>query len=217
MTALRSHRTKTLWMAALVGVTLTSLLAASTAANGATAAKGDTYYTPPTPYHNIGNYDPGCSNVNVKAHYDYEGVYSDKNATGTHGQAFFHKDETTYTQTWKLRSTGEVLLTQSGNVVFEEIKATFVPKSEVPKRLIPKKGLVGPVYRFTATQTGDETVRDADGKTLVASYGTVTFKQLFDTKGDSKPGGRELSLRVANVSGPHPPMNLCKLSSQIVS
>jgi hypothetical protein len=43
------------------------------------------------------------------------------------------------------------------------------------------------------------------------------FKQLYDTKGDSKPGGRELSFRVAKVIGPHPNINACLLSAQIAS
>ena len=213
MKAHRLHRTKFLWGAALTALAMASVGVAGTPAY----ARGDGYYTPPTPYNNVGNYDPGCRNVDVKLHYDYDGVYSEKKAPGTHGQAFFYKDEFTFTETWKLRATGELLLTQSGTLVYEEVSAKRVPKSEVPKRLVPKGGLVGPIYRFRSTETGNQTVRDADGKALIASYGTIVYKSLFDTKGDSKPGGKQLSFRVAKVSGPHPPMNLCKLSTQIVS
>lgn len=200
-----------------LAATLTLVAMAAAPAGASAAAKGGDYYTPPTPYHNVGNFDPGCRNVNVKVHYDYEGVYSDKNAAGTHGQAFLHKDDFDFTETWKLKGSGEVLLTIGGSLVYEEVSAKRVAKKDVPRRLIPKKGLVGPIYRFTATETGRQTARDAEGKVLVANYGKVVFKQLFDTKGDSKPGGRELSFRVAKVVGPHPNINACLLSAQIAS
>jgi len=198
-----------------LATTLTMVAMAATAAGAAASAKEGAYYTPPTPYHNVGNFDPGCRNVDVKIHYDYEGVYSDKNVAGSHGQAFLHKDDFDFTETWKLKSSGEVLLTIGGSLVYEEISAKRVAKSDVPNRFIPKKGLVGPIYRFTASETGRQAVRDADGKVLVANYGKVVFKQLFDTMGDSKPGGRELSFRVAKVIGPHPNINPCQLSAQI--
>lgn len=202
---------------AAAAVTMAWLAAAAAPAGAVELARGDDYYTPPTPYHNVGNFDPECRNVNVKVHYDYEGVYSDKIAPGTHGQAFFHKDDYDFTETWKLRSSGEVLLTIGGSFVIEEVSAERVAKSDVPKRLIPKKGLVGPIYRFKAVETGHQAVRDADGKVLVANYGKVVFKQLFDSLGDSKPGGRELSFRVAKVIGPHPDFNPCRLSAQITA
>jgi hypothetical protein len=196
-------------------VALAGLTIAPAGASG--SPSGDEYYTPPTPYHNVGNFDPGCRGADVKLHYDYEGVYSDKNVPGTHSQAFFHKDEFDFTETWTLKGSDEVLFTQSGHLVYEEVSATRAPKSEVPKRLVPKKGLVGPIYRFTATEIGSQQVRDVSNDVLVASYGKVVYKQLFDTKGDSKPGGRTLSFRTAKVIGPHPDVNLCKLAEQVAA
>ena len=206
------HRPKR--VVAAVAVSLASIAAAAPAW-AIDAARGDTYYTPPTPYHNVGNYDPGCRGVDVKLHYDYEGIYSEKNAPGTHGQGFFYKDVADFTETWKNRDSGEVLLTIAGHRAYEEVSTKRVPKSKVPKRLIPKQGLVGPIYWFTAEETGHDTVRDADGDILVGSYGTVIYKQLYDTLGDSKPGGRELKFRVAKVIGPHPDVNLCRVAAQI--
>lgn len=182
----------------------------------ATTATGS-FQTPPTPYENIGNYNPRCKNVDVRVHYDYEGVYSVKNVAGTNGQAFLSKDDHTFTETWKLQETSKTLLTVTGSRVNEEISAKRVAKADVPDRLIPKQGLVGPIYRFTATEDATITVRDADGTTLVHSYGTRVFKVVLDTLGDSEPGGRVLSFGVASVSGPHPALNECQLSTQIVN
>jgi len=180
-------------------------------------AETESYETPPTPYHNVGNFNPGCRDVDVRVHYDYTGVNSVSNVPGTHGQAFFLKDDHTFTETWKLKETSETLLTIAGNRSNEEVSAERIAKADVPSRLIPKRGLVGPIYRFTATEDATITVRDADGTTLVHSYGTRVFKVILDTLGDSQPGGRVLSFRVASVSGPHPDYDPCQLSAQITN
>jgi hypothetical protein len=104
-----------------------------------------------------------------------------------------------------------------GHRKYQELTAKYVRKSAVPKKLIPRKGLIGPIFRFTARETGHDSVTDSHSNVLAASYGTIVYKQLFDTKGDAKPGGRSLSFRAAKVIGPHPDVDLCRLAAQIAS
>ncbi len=45
-----------------------------------------------------------------------------------------------------------------------------VTKSQVPPVLIPEGGLIGPVYLFTATETGSDVIRDSDGNILKQNH-----------------------------------------------
>jgi hypothetical protein len=121
------------WPVAIVVMVLGAILAAGTPARASMTSRGDQYYTPPTRHHNNGNYAPGCRNVDIKLHYDYEGVYSDKKGSGTHRQAFFHRDEFSASETWKLKGTHEVLLSRGGSLVYEEVAARRVPSRKSPR------------------------------------------------------------------------------------
>ena len=45
------------------------------------------------------------------------------------------------------------------------------------------------------------TVRDSEGHLLFRDRGTVTFELVFDTLGDSQPGGELISEELVSVSG----------------
>lgn len=179
------------------------------------------YVRPPTPYRDRGKFDPGCPDVDVVLHYDYVGVESLRRLKGSKGQAFLVKDRVRhFKETWVEKgSGGEVLFTWRGQHVFEETGGRRVPKSKVPDALIPPKGLVGPIYRFRATEKGWSVVRDGSGDILYDNGGTLVFSSLFDTLGDRQPGGTRLNFRVVRVLGPHPFLDVdpCELAADLAN
>ena len=108
--------------------------------------KPGAYYQPPTPYHDVGTFDPECADVDVSIAYDYKGINSLREAPGTDGQAFFGKDRYRFSEVWSEASTGEVLFTLRGQYRLEDVKAKRVRKSAVPRDVVPPEGLVGPIY-----------------------------------------------------------------------
>jgi hypothetical protein len=107
----------------------------------------------------------------------------------------------------------------SGRGFFRETSARFVPNDQVPAGLIPPGGLVGPVYEFTATDSGNPlAVHDSSGRLVLADRGSITFRALFDTLGDHQPGAVELSSEVVKVVGSFPllDVDLCDLAVDLV-
>ena len=89
----------------------------------------------------------------------------------------------------------------------------------MPADVIPPGGLVGPVYEFTAVDSGNLlTVRDSNGKVVGADRGSFTFKTLQDTLGDFEPGARELSFEVVKANGQFPfaEVDICDLAVDLV-
>ena len=122
-----------------------------------------------------------------------DSVFSGKfhNRTGKHAldQAFFGHTSFEYTDRITNLATG-AFFTVSGKEMFRDVKATPVG---------------GTVFEFTTKQSGvPATVRDMDGTVVLRDRGTVSFTVLFDTLGDSQPGGDILEETVDRVSGPHP-------------
>lgn len=63
----------------------------------------------------------------------------------------------------------------------------------------------GNVYEFTYIEAGVPfTVRDAAGSVVLRDRGVLRHHQLFDTLGDSAPGGIAIDDEVVAVGGPHP-------------
>jgi hypothetical protein len=122
---------------------------------------------------------------------DTVGTVKFRSRTGKHDldQAFFGHSNFEYTDTFTNLATG-AFFTISGHEAFRDITATRVS---------------GNVFEFTLKQSGaPATVRDMDGNVVIRDRGTVTFTQLFDTLGDSQPGGEVLEETVDRLSGPHP-------------
>jgi hypothetical protein len=175
------------------------------------------YAQPPTPYHNVGTFDPECADVNVSVAYDYKGVNSIRKVRHTDGQAFFFKDRYRFSEVWSDAGTGDELFTLRGAYRFEEVRAERVRKSAVPADVVPPEGLIGPIYRFTSVERGHDTLRDATGHALYRTRGVVVYESLFDTRGDHAPGGDQLTFEPVRVIGPHPLMDvdLCDVAAQL--
>jgi hypothetical protein len=183
-----------------------AMVLAATVATPAFAGQpssGD-YYQPPTRYDNRGDFDPECPGLDLTVQFRYRGVNAIRNVRGSNGQAFLASDDYRFREVWVDNSTGDVVITITGAYDFEEVSARRVPKASVPEDLIPPEGLVGPIYLFREVVQGWDVVRDADGKALYRTRGTVVGRNLFDTLGDSQPGGRSLSFETIKVIGPHP-------------
>jgi hypothetical protein len=191
-------------LAVALTAVLTLLVAAPASAHQAAhAARGD-YYQPPTPYRDSGTFDPECEGLELSVTFRVSGVDSVRNVPGSGGQAFLLKDTYRFHEVWTDTESGKVLFTWRGRYRFEEVSATRVPKSQVPRDLIPDEGLVGPVYRFKILEVGHDTIRSPKGKVLYRTAGLVVYSHLFDTLGDSQPGGTSLDFRTVKVVGPHP-------------
>jgi hypothetical protein len=216
------HRPVAAVLAACVAVVLALGLTMSPAGatgrhHGDRHGQAGAYVQPPTPYHNVGSFDPECADVDVSGTYDYEGVDSIRKARHTGGQAFFYKDTFRFTEVWSEAGSGEVLFTLRGAYRFEEVRAERVRKSAVPDDAVPPEGLTGPIYLFTSVEKGHDTLRDATGHALYRTRGVVVYESLFDTLGDGEPGGNELTFEPVRVSGPHPLMDvdLCDVAAQL--
>lgn len=63
----------------------------------------------------------------------------------------------------------------------------------------------GSVFEFVTHEVGQVfVVRDMDGNLVLRDRGRIAWTYLFDTLGDTEPGGVELDELDVRVSGPHP-------------
>ncbi len=180
-------------------------------------SRHSSFVQPPTPYSFSEDFDPECPGLDISAHFEVEGVTSIRAARGTEGQGFLLKDSYRFSETWTEAGSEDLILKIAGRFVFEEISAKKVPNDQVPSELIPPGGLVGPVYLFTATEIGRATLRDESGKVLYLIAGVQVFENLFDTLGDSAPGGVSLSYTTVKVIGPHPDVDVCAVAGELTS
>ncbi len=175
------------------------------------------YFDPPTRYDDTYSFDPECDGLNMIVTGRTHGVYANLNVAGSNGQAFLSRNRYWYREVWKNLDTRERFVV-SGHGYFREVKATFVPTDQVPPELVPPEGIVGPVYLFRAVETGNPlTVTDDDGHLVVKDVGRLVSENLFDTLGDSQPGGTSLRFEFVQIVGPHPgiDLDLCTLAADL--
>jgi hypothetical protein len=60
------------------------------------------------------------------------------------------------------------------------------------------------VFEFKFREAGMGVVRDMDGNVVLRDRGAIWMRIVFDTLGDSEPGGETLDESVIRVNGPHP-------------
>ena len=105
------------------------------------------------------------------------------------GEAFLVKDTFHYRDVLTNPDTGQWFVIR-GHGLFHDIKATQVE---------------GTVYEFVAVEAGQPFVlEDAAGNVIVRDRGVIRHTYLFDTLGDSQPGGVFLEETQTVVHGPHP-------------
>jgi hypothetical protein len=105
------------------------------------------------------------------------------------GQAFLEHTVARVTETYTNPATGGQFSVEHRNV-YNEIKATQVE---------------GTVYKFVAVNAGQPVViKDAAGHVVYRDRGVIRRTFLFDTLGDSQPGGNFMMDLSNEVHGPHP-------------
>jgi len=101
-----------------------------------------------------------------------------RTAKGSDGQAFLEHVTFRFRDTYTNVETGRTMVF-TGNGLYHDLTATHVS---------------GDVYEFTAHQTGRPLlITDLEGNRLAFERGRVFMTVLFDTLGDSAPGGVFLS------------------------
>ena len=120
----------------------------------------------------------------------FSGSFTVKDATpATDGQFFAFTMKFEFTDVITNPETGE-FLTLSGNLLLKEIR---------PRQLD------GSVYTLRTIEVGQFVLRDMDGKVVLKDVGLIEFAEIFDTLGDSAPGGVVLEgPEIVRVAGPHP-------------
>jgi hypothetical protein len=119
------------------------------------------------------------------------------------GQAFLQEASVSFREIVTNPETGGWFVVR-GHVQAHEIKATLVE---------------GTVYEFVGIQAGQPfVIEDSAGNIIVRDRGVIRDTFLFDTLGDSRPGGEFLE-GTSVVHGPHPSFadnfSFCEVAAQL--
>lgn len=130
-----------------------------------------------------------CGGFQVES--TFSGRVMIKDATpATDGQFFYLQDNYQYRDVITNPATGKFVVVR-GNGIFKEVQARQVE---------------GSVFTFMTHEAGQPfVVEDSSGRVVLRDRGMITLSYVFDTLGDSEPGGEFLEdPAVVRVSGPHP-------------
>ncbi|MGH8893828.1 MAG: hypothetical protein ACRDWY_11075 [Actinomycetes bacterium] len=134
------------------------------------------------------SFDETVCGLDVHFEVAFSGVATIRPVRDSDGQAFFGHSTVGFTETITLADpTSNAFVTTRGQFNFVEQHATH---------------LSGDLWQFEASEAGTFTVRDSDGNTLIHDRGVAKFTAVFDTLGDSQPGGILLDEQVV-LHGPH--------------
>jgi hypothetical protein len=122
-----------------------------------------------------------------------EGVFTYRYTVGqgtakTGGQFFRVHQQNSYIGTFTNTATG-AYFTSEWHTNFREMPATLV-------------GTSGSIVTYQTKESGVwDTLRDSTGKVRYRSAGNLVFQYVFDTQGDSTPGGLVLDEQFVRTSG----------------
>lgn len=135
-----------------------------------------------TPYSFV---DSSCD-FPVKVRGRTEGKFVNFNVPGSHGQAFLNRNRNHFIEALR-NPKNHKRLSAAGRTLFKDVSAHHVR---------------GDIYRFRSVEKVHSYVlRDSKGRVVLREHGIVHRTMLFDTLGDSKPGGNVLKERVTRKSG----------------
>jgi hypothetical protein len=119
----------------------------------------------------------------------FSGSFRDRVDKASDGQAFLERFNLQYRDVFT-NPLNDRSMSIEGKALSNELKATQV---------------AGNVYAFVTIEAGQPfVVRDGDGNVVLRDRGVIRRRVLFDTLGDSTPGGVFLDEEILSVSGPHP-------------
>jgi hypothetical protein len=116
------------------------------------------------------------------------GHFRNRTGKGDLDQAFFGQSSIEFTDTFTNLAT-DASFSVEGRLTGMDVKAT---------------PLGGNVFEFKFRESGIVVVRDIDGVVVARDRGAIWTTIVFDTLGDSMPGGEVLDETVDRISGPHP-------------
>jgi hypothetical protein len=116
------------------------------------------------------------------------GHFRTRTGKGELDQAFFGQSSFEFTDTFTNLATG-ASFSIGGRLTGMDVKAT---------------PLGGNVFEFELRESGMVVLRDMAGDVVLHEAGAVWTTVVFDTLGDSTPGGEVLDESFTRVSGPHP-------------
>jgi hypothetical protein len=134
------------------------------------------------------SFEEDLCGIAVRHDVDVSGHFRTRTGKGDLDQAFFGQGNNQFTDTFTNLTTGASFSIE-GNVIDKDVKAT---------------PLGGNVFEFRFQEAGRVVVRDMDGNVVLKDTGVFRTTIVFDTLGDSMPGGDVLDETVDRVSGPHP-------------
>jgi hypothetical protein len=125
----------------------------------------------------------------VQEDFTIGGKYSiSKGTPQTGGQYFRVKSLASYAGTYTNLETG-AFFTQEWHTNFRELPATIVDET-------------GPVVTYQTKESGVwDVLRDSSGRVRYRSAGNLVFQWVYDTEGDSAPGGLVLDEQFIRTSG----------------
>ena len=120
------------------------------------------------------------------------------------GQAFLEKNNNFFRDVLTNPDTGKWFVV-TGHALFHDIKATQVD---------------GNIYEFKAVEAGQPfTIEDSNGKVIVRDRGVIRHTYLWDTFGDSTPGGEFIEETQTTIHGPHPSFDedfpFCEIAAKL--
>jgi hypothetical protein len=126
--------------------------------------------------------------LDVRHDFVVRGHFRSRTGKGDLDQAFFGQSSERFTDTFTNPANGK-RFTVVGRATIMDVKATPLGDN---------------IFEFTFRESGNVVVRDMDGNVVLRDTGAIWTLQVFDTLGDSQPGGESLDETVIRVSGPHP-------------
>ena len=126
--------------------------------------------------------------LEVRHDFVVSGHFRNRTGKGDLDQAFFGQSSAHFTDTFTNLANG-AWFTVDGRTTIMDVKATPLGDN---------------IFEFTFREAGIVVVRDMDGNIVLRDTGAIWTLQVFDTLGDSQPGGEPLDETVIRVSGPHP-------------
>ena len=166
-------------------VALTAVVAATVAAGAAPA--GATVFEKGQFAFEDSHQEDLCG-LELRHDFAISGHFRTRTGKGDLDQAFFGQSSARITDKWTNLANG-AWFTNEARVTGMDVKAT---------------PLGDDVFEFRYRESGNGVVRDMDGNIILRDRGSIWMVVVFDTLGDSQPGGDVLSESVLRVNGPHP-------------
>lgn len=126
-----------------------------------------------------------------------------REARDSDGQAFLGQEDFHFRNVLTNPATGAWFLVR-GDAVFKEMTARHIE---------------GDIWEFTAQEVGQAfVVENSAGEVVLRDRGRLTLRAVFDTLGDSQPGGILLEEEITGVSGPHPGLDtdFCAIATDLI-